>query len=128
MIELHRRARASARHYGFSVSQDDIAQEVVCRILEGKGKHQTINQAVIDAIRKDYGRTPRALPPDKVLQDNSVLQSFVSSLAGVKRSVISLTYEWGFDLKEIGHVLGMTSSRVCQIKAEALAMFDEGNS
>ena len=54
--ELRKRAIASATRYGFAGSAEDIAQEVLCRFVEGRGKHQTVDQAVIDVIRSEHGR------------------------------------------------------------------------
>ena len=36
------------------------------------------------------------------------------------RAVMVLTYEWGFTLKEIGHCLGVSESRVSQMHSEAV--------
>lgn len=54
---IRNRARLQAIRYNFREYADDIAQDVVAHYLEGKGKHQTVSQAVIDIIRKRFGDT-----------------------------------------------------------------------
>lgn len=138
---FHKRALLSATKFGFAQHREDIAQEVLCRFAAGKGRHQTIDQAVIDVIREDFGRTtlpgfqarsalrnassivevsdrPSPLP----LPDNRVgFDGFIDLLSGNERTVVVLTYLWGLNEKEIGYCLGVTESRACQIKKGAEA-------
>ena len=48
------------------------------------------------------------------------LAEAISSLPERERLVISLYYEEELNLKEIGRVLGVSESRVCQIQSQAV--------
>lgn len=53
--KIRRKVKMAAREYGLQHEWEDIAQEVLTRMLEGKHQHATIDQAVIDYVRKIYG-------------------------------------------------------------------------
>jgi RNA polymerase sigma factor for flagellar operon FliA len=48
------------------------------------------------------------------------LAQAVDALPDQERTVISLYYHDGLTLKEIGHVMGVTESRVCQVHSKAV--------
>jgi DNA-directed RNA polymerase specialized sigma24 family protein len=52
---IRNKVRIAATKLGFQKEWEDIAQEILTRMLEGKHKHATVDQAVIDYIRKEYG-------------------------------------------------------------------------
>lgn len=53
--KIRRKVRMATRQHGLQHEWEDIAQEVLTRMLEGKHQHATVDQAVIDYIRKIYG-------------------------------------------------------------------------
>ena len=73
-----------------------------------------------------FGREPPCsdtAAPDKVLSQNefrNVLAEAVEKLPERESMVLSLYYERELNLKEIGAVLGVSESRICQIHGEAL--------
>jgi RNA polymerase sigma factor for flagellar operon FliA len=61
-------------------------------------------------------------PPESIEQDGlrQALIDGISSLPEREQLVMSLYYEQELNLKEIGAVLGVTESRVCQIHGQAI--------
>ncbi|MBB3046350.1 RNA polymerase sigma factor for flagellar operon FliA [Litorivivens lipolytica] len=59
---------------------------------------------------------------DKVASDNfqTTLASHIDQLPGKEKLVMSLYYDGGLNLKEIGAVLEVSESRVCQIHGQAI--------
>jgi RNA polymerase sigma factor (sigma-70 family) len=133
--KILRRAKTSARKRGFGEHADDLAQEVLLSFVEGRGRHQTIDQAVIDAIRRTFGDsrsdhhqlrracdwkglTPRVLEiHGKSESDRGCeigFERIVSLLGGPDRAIIKLRYQWGFREREIGDLFGLTESRISQ--------------
>lgn len=141
--KLHKSALISAKKFGFYEARFDIAQEVVSKIAEGKGKHQTVDQAVIDIIRKNYGRpgTPgfkrkHALQnasrhtgkegSTKLRQEEgNEFHYLLQMLHGIERAVICLIFQWGFSVKEVAYVFGFSKSRASQVKKRATAKIRE---
>ena len=62
--------------------------------------------------------------PSAELETDEFRQSLAAAIRGLpgrEALVMSLYYEEELNLKEIGEVLGVTESRVCQIHGQALA-------
>lgn len=81
----------------------------------------------LDASKDDYGygyNEPRSesSTPDQALtqeQQSARIAAAISNLPERERLVLSLYYERELNLKEIGEVLGVSESRVCQIHSQA---------
>jgi RNA polymerase sigma factor for flagellar operon FliA len=54
------------------------------------------------------------------MAEREMLARAIEALPDVERTVVSLYYREGLTLKEIGQVLGVTESRVCQIHGKAV--------
>lgn len=117
---------------------EDCAQEIFARMLEGRHQHSTIEQAVIDYLRQTRGRKgirghaqrKAFFNPSSFEQENHdgtvavnvgrSLESRVDSelvarrLRGKERAVWLLIFEYGFTLKEVGSLFGVTESRISQ--------------
>jgi DNA-directed RNA polymerase specialized sigma24 family protein len=129
--KFRRRAKLSATRKGFAEDSDDLAQEVLLNWLEGGGQHQTVDYAVIDAIRRDRGdsRNGQFEPRKRERRPHCELKEFhsvdqfdesrgdferiTSMLKGGRRAVAVLFFEWGLTQKEIGGCFGVTESAVC---------------
>ncbi len=72
-----------------------------------------------DTLVGDLGRLPE--PHTKVIHDDllETLTNIIGNLPTAERMVLSLYYEQDLNLKEIGQVLGVSESRVCQIHTKA---------
>lgn len=130
--ELRRRAKLSAVRKGFTEDSDDLAQEVLLSFLEGRGQHQTVDYAVIDAIRRDRGdsrngrfkpRKRERRPHCELKEHHSIGEShesrgdferIIGLLKGGRRAIAVLFFEWELTQKEIGNCFGITESRVSQ--------------
>ncbi len=55
-INYHRRAKISAHRLGFHDLADDLAQEVIVKMLSRRAQNSTIDQIVVDCVRKMLGR------------------------------------------------------------------------
>lgn len=128
-----RRAFKFARKCGAVEDAEEIACEVVCKFLSGQGLHQTVEQAVLDIIHKDYGEIGSEknefrkaerkyyLPLDEVFdhannqEERLQWKQRIEGLKSTDRAIMILRYLWGLQLKEIGHCFGVGESRVNQI-------------
>lgn len=109
---------------GISIDQlNDIAQEVGGSSL--MSLDETIDQddgenhlPVGDMIADDNAVSPESFAADQ--DQRRVLAEAIDNLPENERLVISLYYHDGLTLKEIGKVLGVTESRVCQMHSKAI--------
>lgn len=130
--KFRERAVASARRYGFAETADDIAQTVLLKFCEGRGQHQTIDQAVIDAVRSKFGRPGLPGYERRFTAEHQMagmeaargigveqkhrhdFERLTGMLPAGERIITRLTYEWGFTEQEIGDLFGITESRISQ--------------
>lgn len=137
---IRKRAVTAAWKLQFGEQAEDLAQDVLLKVVEGKGasNRASASQRMIDAIRAEYGRlgdagtaekqalmlTNRAFIEDKTKGGwDAKLDDFESLLKGLSRDqriVIYLRYVWGFGVTEIGQCFGVDSTRICHIRKEAL--------
>lgn len=64
----------------------------------------------------DVVQDPRAVDPDVHLQ----LQEAINTLPERERVIVSLYYYEGLNLSEIGEVVGLSESRICQLHGRAM--------
>ena len=65
----------------------------------------------------------KSLSPEKILEENEQLEYLskaIETLNSKDKTVLSLYYFEGFTLKEIGKVLEVSESRVCQLHSRAI--------
>lgn len=117
---------------------EDCAQEILIGYFEGKGKHQTTDQAVIDYLRRTSGR--KGLPgylekqalnnADSIesesfrnleqrssglnLEDRLDIGRIIGMSQHWERAVMSLYFVEGYGQTEIGNLFGVSESRICQ--------------
>jgi len=68
--------------------------------------------------------TDNEADPAAILEDKSVKKKLVEAIAGLperERLMMALYYEQDLNLREIGEVMGVTESRVCQLHSQAIA-------
>lgn len=143
--KFRRRAIFSAARNGFSEQSEDLAHDVLVNWLEGHGQHQTVDQSVIDAIRRACGRpgTPgfecrrnverpvdgldalasRASPqihPDS----DADFERLIEPLESIQRAIVCLRFQWGFSEIEIGRAFGVSQSRISQRLSAALSRIE----
>lgn len=132
--KLLTRIKYSCCRLGRSEIAEETAQEVFTRMLEGKHQHATIDQAVIDYLREQYGRKGKpgyaerqALSkPDSYeqgdydrtiqsgdgsnLDDRIDFNRITDNLTGFRRCLVIMRHRDGMNEKEIGHYFGFTES------------------
>lgn len=127
------------KKYGHTLDRfetEEILNEIIVRRLEGKGQHQTIEQSVIDIIRKYNGRTridgsnPRGdfekaseYIDDRVQysrcdginkDDRESVNRLSKHLGRDERMILKLHKDWGLNEIEIGDLFGVSESRISQ--------------
>lgn len=135
------RAKKSAVSKKFHQDADDFAQTVALNFLKNPKSKQTIDQAVIDAIRLEYGKGFK--DPSKISKKFTKLLSFDSLLVKpshlphearigdmpadvctlldlrqinrLYRGIFLMHYAFGFTYKEIGIVFGLTEQHTWHI-------------
>ena len=68
--------------------------------------------------------TDDASEPSKILEDQGLHQSLVQGIESLperEKLMMALYYEQDLNLREIGEVMGVTESRVCQLHTQAVA-------
>jgi DNA-directed RNA polymerase specialized sigma24 family protein len=138
-IKLRSRAHSSAIRYGFKRDAEDLAQDAICTMIEHPTAGRTVDQHVIDAVRKRYGRPglpgfgarqnlecaiangaesdaragepcPGISPGDRIDLERMLRHLGV----GEERAFFLLRYQYGFKEIEIAHLYGLTKSRISQ--------------
>lgn len=137
---LSRRIFAAYQKFSKGLGRgEDCVQEILCRMLEGRHQHSTIDQAVIDYLRSTYGDSrvfgdierqnhnfPDPLEPgdfDRILpmdfrrkSSNRLDFDECAKRIGnqIDRGIFGLFFKWGLNEAEIGNLFGFSPSRVCQ--------------
>jgi RNA polymerase sigma factor for flagellar operon FliA len=135
---IHRKARAAAlavreveAKLGGEASEADVAGHMGVTLDE----YQRIVQDALgcqllrlndadDGAESSLDRLPDGAPdPATAVLDDSLRQAIIEAMGALperERLVLSLYYEQELNLKEIGAVLRVTESRVCQLHGQAL--------
>jgi DNA-directed RNA polymerase specialized sigma24 family protein len=124
--KISRRAEWLAKTMGIPELAQDIAQEVVLGFVENPEKRQSVRNAVIDAIRANFGNS-NSLPGQLKQKERYGIQVEQGAEDPVKndfdllgktnpqdRAMYILKYKWGLSGVEIGQVFGVSGSRVSQ--------------
>ncbi len=130
---LSRRARSSARRVdaaaaaiqarcGRTASNEEIAQELG---MSGDEVENARAAGTVHSVPLDYSEPVAATqhPAERIerRQQERMLVSAIARLSSREREVMRLYYEEGLKLREIGQRLGVTESRVCQLRSAAVA-------
>ncbi|WP_407351627.1 RNA polymerase sigma factor FliA [Luteimonas sp. R10] len=134
---VHRRAReaaAAVRQIEQSSGRAASAQEVAARmdmplpdylrLLENAARGQVLS---LDSHIDDHGEVETGVrggpSPEQTLERSEFGRELVGAIGQLperEQLVLSLYYEQELNLKEIGAVLGVSESRVCQIHGQAV--------
>lgn len=83
----------------------------------------SLDEAIDETTQTKQILIEDAITPDEAFGENQFREKLVTALRRLperERMVLSLYYERELNLKEIGEVLGVSESRVCQIHGQAL--------
>jgi RNA polymerase sigma factor for flagellar operon FliA len=134
---VHRKARAAAQALrevealrGSEANESDVAAHMGVslpeyqRIVQDTLGCQLLRLNDADGEESALDRLPDGAPdPEANALDESLRQAIIEAIQGLperERLVLSLYYEQELNLKEIGAVLKVTESRVCQLHGQAL--------
>ncbi len=111
-----------------AATDEDVAAELEISIEELQGLYVQARGVRLGALpgSEEEGRDPADPdldPLDQVQEQErkALLVEEIDHLPERERLVLSLYYERGLTLKEIGEVLSVTESRICQIHTRAVA-------
>lgn len=95
-------------------------------LLDARG-HQLVYLEDLSMEEEDYlDRHPAgaSLDPLAILEESSMRGALVTAIADLperEKLMMALYYEQDLNLREIGEVMGVTESRVCQLHSQAVA-------
>lgn len=95
-----------------------MSEDVTVSSIYDKQGSSEDSLEVIDTIQDEQGMTPY-----EVAEENNVKQQLENALKRLperERNIMVLYYQENMTLKEIGQMLGMSESRVCQLHAQSI--------
>ena len=131
--EIKKAHQYLSEQYGRPVSHKDVAQFLKMDIEEVNRILRDATSTHILSLSKPLSRESETsigdmipssceTPIEEMMQNESVLhlQDGIEQLEDRERMVIKLYYYKGLKLREIGEKMGVTESRVCQMRASAI--------
>lgn len=140
--DIEERIKIASYKYGLRGEDlQDATQEILCRLHEGKHKHSTVDQMLIDYLRSQSGRkgslgydTRKALvraerfgidnESDRGLIDRDQFGGVECGIdfgiyyrlvnGEINKAIFKLFYEWGFNEVEISNIFDVSCSRISQ--------------
>lgn len=124
--ETGRHAEAGEIAERLNISLDDyhkiLRDSAGCKLF-------SLDDEMDETTQKKQVLDEDSFAPDEVLSQHQFREQIAAALGRLperERMVLSLYYERELNLKEIGEVLGVSESRVCQIHGQALARLRAG--
>lgn len=122
-------------HHGRAPSEAELAEALAMplgdyqKLLQDARGHQLIYLEDLSSGGDDENYLDRNIAgverdPLEALEDAGVRKALVSAIENLperEKLMMSLYYEEDLNLREIGEVLGVTESRVCQLHSQAIA-------
>jgi RNA polymerase sigma factor for flagellar operon FliA len=122
------------QEYGRSPSENELAAALGMplpeyqKMLQDARGHQLISfEDMVDEGDEDFLErhlTDNSSEPSKILEDESLRLALVRGIEALperEKMMMALYYEQDLNLREIGEVMGVTESRVCQLHSQAVA-------
>jgi RNA polymerase sigma factor FliA len=123
--EMHARTRELGHELGRAPTQEELAERMKLSLPELQRAAADIHEAGLDRFDPAVADAPSGdiSPEDQAERSNAVerVKQMIERLPERLQVVLSLHYEHECNLREIGVILGVTESRVCQLHAEAVA-------
>ncbi|MCM1009434.1 MAG: FliA/WhiG family RNA polymerase sigma factor [Fusobacterium sp.] len=95
-----------------------MSEDVTVSSIYDKQGSSDDSLEVIDTIQDEHGRTPYEVAEEKNVKQE--LENALKRLPERERNIMVLYYQENMTLKEIGQMLGMSESRVCQLHAQSI--------
>ncbi len=122
------------QEYGRAPSENELANALGMlladyqKMLQDARGHQLISfEDMVDEGGEDFLErhlTDDSGEPSKILEDESLRQALVLGIELLperEKMMMALYYEQDLNLREIGEIMGVTESRVCQLHSQAVA-------
>jgi RNA polymerase sigma factor for flagellar operon FliA len=122
------------QEYGRTPSENELASALSMtlaeyqKMLQDARGHQLISyEDMVEDGDEDFLErhlTDDSNEPSKILEDESLRQLLVQGIEALperEKMMMALYYEQDLNLREIGDVMGVTESRVCQLHSQAVA-------
>ena len=122
------------QEYGRAPGENELASALDMtlaeyqKMLQDARGHQLISfEDMVDDGDEDFLErhlSDDASDPSKILEDENLRQLLVQSIELLperEKLMMALYYEQDLNLREIGDVMGVTESRVCQLHSQAVA-------
>ena len=134
-LDIQRRGRYICYKYRKMEWFEDFIQWLAMMYLDGKCRHQTLNQSFIDFCRKEklVAKNNKEVPvhveinhnamgtvPIDMYLNDRLKEHLLDGLTTKQRCILKLTYEWGMAQNEISDLLKVSSSSICKITHDAL--------
>ena len=134
MRQIETAMRALEQRLGYPPSEQEIANEMNLPLVEyqemlqeaGGGQliyyedfQEDEEDHFLDRLRGDQSNEPL----DRLLEKNlrELLVAAIEKLPAKEKLVMGMYYEQEMNLREIGKVLGVSESRVCQLHTQAIS-------
>lgn len=95
-----------------------LSEDVTVSSIYDKQGSSDDSLEVIDTIRDEHRQTPYEAAEEKNVKQE--LENALKRLPERERNIMVLYYQENMTLKEIGQMLGMSESRVCQLHAQSI--------
>ncbi|MCB9884204.1 MAG: FliA/WhiG family RNA polymerase sigma factor [Planctomycetes bacterium] len=137
-LKAHRLDRAIRRlegEFGRSPNQVEIATELGITLEELEAHQAEANAKTIFSLSEKWDdgdeekemekveilADRKAVDPVETIQQHDALEMITSSLTKKERLIILMYYYEGLTMREIGEIMELTESRVCQIHSNVMA-------
>ena len=132
---LERAVRALEGRLGRNPNQAEIAEEMEISIEELQAHQSEANAKTIfslsekwndgdddqDLEKVDILADRKSTSPVEMIQQNDALEMITGSLTKKERLIVLMYYYEGLTMREIGEIMELTESRVCQIHSNVMA-------
>ena len=126
VVDLGEASQLGALH-GRGISQEELAEAMGVDLSRLHRLLQDVNAGAMLPLDELLEQSHPVVPEEKggqqsTLQRRQLLESLADELVNLpqrERQVLELYYHDGLNMKEVGAVLGVTESRVCQLHAQA---------
>jgi RNA polymerase sigma factor FliA len=123
--QIHAATRELSQKLGRPPEQEEVATRMGVSLAELQRVMVDIREAGVDPIDLSEGLDAACIgpSPESAASHNQIMRTVVQhseSLPERLQLVLNLHYRHDRSLREIGEILGVTESRVCQLHAEAI--------
>jgi DNA-directed RNA polymerase specialized sigma24 family protein len=147
--KFQQRAKYVATKWGYPELADDFSQELFVYFLQKPDRGATVDQLFIDYLRARYGHSRTGGNRSRLQAERNYVEldelrdladgsraidvdwerlglfrgPEIEDLERIDRIFLILTFKWGFTLKELGELIGVTESGACLVLSKAVSEY-----